>query len=153
MQGFARKQCEMQPKHVLNETDASRRSKQPRQTAGSISMELVSLWDRDRVLYSMASHWCFQQTVHHYSIWQDSKHCALTWVKKKVAPLHLFLLSPFTASSCCFVFPLFLASLWMFVVFPSLYSFLFCHQQHCRVHVYLTQTFRKIQLYIRFLFA
>lgn len=41
MQGFARNKCEMQPKHVLNETDASRCSEQPRQTAHSISMELV----------------------------------------------------------------------------------------------------------------
>lgn len=100
---------------------------QLRQAAGSISMELVSLWDRDWVLYSMASHCCFQQTVHHYSVWQESKHCAFTWVKKKAAPQHLSLLSPFTASSCCFV-----SCLLTYVLVVSFCPFPFCPQQRCK---------------------
>lgn len=39
-------------------------------------MELVSLQDWDWVLYSTASHCGFQQTVHHYLVWQESKHGA-----------------------------------------------------------------------------
>lgn len=150
MQGFARNKCEMQPKHVLNETDASRCSEQPRQTAHSISMELVSLWDRDRVLYSMASHCCFQQTVHHYSLWQDSKHCAFTWVKKKAAPL-LLSLSPFILMSLCFplfsCFPVYVRAvslpLFLSVLAPAAL-------QSGRMS---GQTFRKTQLCRRFLFA
>lgn len=114
---------------------------QPQQTASCISMELVSLWDRDQVLYSMASHCCFQQTVHHYSVWQESKHCAFTRVKKKAAPLHLFLLSPSSASSSPFVSPLFLASPCMYVLFHSLCSFLFCNWGHGGMDTYLAHTF------------
>lgn len=33
-------------------------------------------------LYSMASHCCFQQTVHHYPVWQESKHHAFRGQEK-----------------------------------------------------------------------
>lgn len=45
------------------------------------------------VLYSTASHCCFQQTVHHYSVWQESKHWAFTG-QDKASPLS----SPLSAS-------------------------------------------------------
>lgn len=50
-------------------------------------------------LYSMASHCCFQQTVHHYSVWQESKHCAFKGQEKHI-PLSLsspFILHPYVA--------------------------------------------------------
>lgn len=64
-------------------------------------MGLMSLWDWDGVLYSMASHCCFQQTVHHYSIWQESKHCAFRGQEKARPPLFVKSLHP--ASLCCFI--------------------------------------------------
>lgn len=86
-------------------------------------MELVSLWDR--VLYSMASHGCFQQTVHHYSVWQESKHCAFTWVKKPPPPhTHTYTHTSFVRSPHCVLispcFHLFLASPCMCLLFCSL---------------------------------
>lgn len=103
MWGFASNNCEMQLKHVvINETNGGRPWEQPRQTPRSISMELMSLWDWDGVLYSMASHCCFQQTVHHYSVWQESKHCAFKG-QEKARPA-LFVKSLHPASLCCFVF-------------------------------------------------
>lgn len=68
-------------------------------TASAISMELMSLWDWDGVLYSKASHCCFQQTVHHYSVWQESKHDAFSG-QEKARPLSLsgpFILHPYVA--------------------------------------------------------
>lgn len=125
----------------------------PCQTATSISMELVSLWDRDRVLYSMASHGCFQQTVHHYSVWQESKHCAFTWVKNTPPHTYTHTHTPLFAKSphCVLMSPCFSS----FSCFPvhvrhSLRSFLFCHQQRRRVDPYLTQTFSSTTSYMDF---
>ena len=106
---------------------------QPWQTTGSISMELMSLQGWDGVLYSMVSHCCFQQTAYHYSIWQESKRCAFTRVKKKhppptlpepttlvVKPLHpASLLLCFLPSFSHFTFYVLVISLPLFFSAPS----------------------------------
>lgn len=59
----------MQLKRVaINDTGEGQPREKTRQIPSFISMELMSLWDCDGVLYSMASHGCFQQTVHHYLV-------------------------------------------------------------------------------------
>lgn len=139
----------MQLKHVvINETNGGRPWEQLRQTPCSISMELMSLWDWDGVLYSMASHCCFQQTVHHYSVWQESKQCAFKG-QEKARPT-LFVKSLHPASLCCFVFShIFTLPPCISLLFHCLCSFLFSHQQHWKVEVRLTHalvTMRAFQL-------
>lgn len=88
-------------------------------------------------LYSMVSHCCFQQTVHHYSIWQESKHCAFKG-QEKARPPSLCQVP----SSCILMLLCFLSHFHTPPCIPLLFhrlcSFLFSHQQHHRVDVYLT---------------
>lgn len=128
----------MQLKHVvINETDGGRLWEQPQQTPSSISMELMSLWDWDGVLYSMASHCCFQQTVYHYSVWQESKHCAFTGQEKATPPSLCQVPSSCILMLLCFLSH-FHTSPCIFLLFHHLCSFLCSHQQHWRAGVHLT---------------
>lgn len=82
----------------------------------------------------MASQCCFQQTVYHYSVWQESKHCAFTGQEKATPPppSTVFVKSLHPASLCCFVFSLiFTLPLVSHYVAP-LCSSLRGHQQHRR---------------------